>query len=133
MGIIKDLFEEKKLVWEGADYDFYTRICAILKGEGIKVQAFKLNQNVPKCKGDCLSCHAACDDFDENTPFYEKIGSGLSVDALEKPKPYDIYDIYVKISDEQRAKGIIAEQKQLRGGLHIDSDDREMTAEGDSA
>ena len=105
MGILRDIFEEKKKVWEGADIEFYELACSSLRESGMKIQAFKVNAKV-KCEGGCLGCKAGCNSFDEDTPFYKKIGAGISTDLMEK-NPVDIYDIFVKKSDEARASDII--------------------------
>ena len=105
MGFLRDLLEDKKKVWEGADTSFYAKACETLKASGMKIQAFKVAAKV-KCEGHCLGCKAGCHEFDEDTPFYEKIGSGISTNLIEENE-IDIYDIFVKKSDESRALEIL--------------------------
>ena len=101
MGLLRDIFEDKRKVWEGADTSFYAKACEALKNSGMKIQAFKVAAKV-KCEGHCLGCKAGCKEFDEDTPFYKKIGSGISTNLIEENE-VDIYDIFVKKSDESRA------------------------------
>ena len=108
MGFLRDIFEEKIEIWEGSDKERYDNICRDLKENGIKIQAFKVNQNKPKCDGNCASCVGATPESDDGIINYSALGAGCKDDILEKSKGYDIYAVYVKKSDITRAKSVIA-------------------------
>ena len=108
MGIIRDIFEEKIEIWEGPDKELYDKVCRSLKDNGIKIQAFKVNQNKPKCDGDCASCVGAAPKCEEGIINYNALGAGCKDDILEKSRGYDIYAIYVKKSDVSRARELMA-------------------------
>lgn len=110
MGLIRDIFEEKVMIWEGANMDLYNSVCNNLKANGIKIQAFKVNQDKPKCDGNCATCMGTLPESKQDNKSiinYDLLGTGCKDDLLEKPLGYDIYAIYVKKSDVSRARELM--------------------------
>ncbi|MCR5785301.1 MAG: hypothetical protein K6G40_06650 [Eubacterium sp.] len=107
MGFIRDIFEEKVKIWEGENKELYNTVCHNLKNAGIKVQAFKVNQNKPKCDGNCASCMGKAPESEDGIINYNALGTGCKDDILEKSTGYDIYAIYVKKSDVSQARGLM--------------------------
>ncbi len=104
MGFLRDIFEEKIEIWEGTDKKLYEDICQKLKQNGIKIQAFKVNQNKPKCDGNCAACVGATPEEDGGIINYNALGTGCKDDLLEKAIGVDKYAIYVKKSDVSGAR-----------------------------
>jgi len=107
MGILRDIFEEKVKLWEGTDEDLYKSYCEQLRGIGMKIQAFTVNQRTPKCNGNCATCMAVQNEREDEELGYKKLGRGCSDDILNPTKPYDIYNIFVKKSEEQKALDLL--------------------------
>ncbi len=106
MRALKKLFGVKEKLWEGADEKQWQNLCAQLGDSGIWTQAFRVNQETPKCSGNCSACASACN-FDEDTPVWEKMGSGFSDDLLKEKPDQDLYAIYVLKEDLQEAGRIL--------------------------
>jgi N-acetylglutamate synthase-like GNAT family acetyltransferase len=106
MGILRDIFEEKVKIWEGTDTEVYEQFCTTLKQSGMKIQAFKVNQERPKCNGNCAGC-AAMQQIPEGGESWEKIGSGLCDDLVEHGTGTDLFAIYVKKSEVEKAKQLL--------------------------
>ncbi|MCI8992182.1 MAG: hypothetical protein HFG80_05560 [Eubacterium sp.] len=106
MGFLRDLFEEKIQIWEGSDTTVYKEFCGRLKNAGMKIQAFKVNTNRPKCTGNCATC-AAMQEIPEGGESWEKIGSGLCDDLIGEHGKEEIFTIYVKKSDADRARALL--------------------------
>ncbi len=108
MGFLADIFAEKVLLWEGKDEELYEAYKTKLKEAKIKNSAFTKNQQTPKCDGNCGMCPMAAREFGTETPFYEKFGNACdsSVDILNKKESFEIYDIYVKKSEIDKAKNV---------------------------
>ena len=106
MGILSDIFSVKEKLWQGEDKTLYDSYCDTLKSAGLVIQAFKVNQERPKCNGNCATCPAR-GDFDENASFKEKLGSGFSADLLTPKGDREIYAIYVKKKELGKAQELI--------------------------
>lgn len=106
MGIISDIFSIKEKLWQGKEKHIYDRYCEVLRSAGLVIQAFKINQERPKCSGNCSTC-PACGGFDEDASFRDKLGSGVSADILTEKGDFDIYAIYVKKKEYQKALDLI--------------------------
>ena len=102
MGLLRDIFEEKVKIWEGPDEEVYDRYCKELRSAGIKIQAFIVNQKRPKCTGNCASCMEHLETYKTAEGEKIKLGAGCSDDLLTAGKPYDLYTIFVKKSEEQK-------------------------------
>jgi hypothetical protein len=102
MGILSDIFSVKEKLWQGEDKDLYDRYCEALRAGGLVIQAFKVNQERPKCSGNCATCPVRTQ-FDENATVRDKLGSGLSDDLLTHKGDSEIYAIYVKKKEFQKA------------------------------
>ncbi len=107
LGAFADFFAVKEEIFRGSNMDLIDQCCAELKAAGRFYQRIKINQETPKCDGNCAGC-AAMEQVDENTPMYKKIGIGCSSDLLTSREPYDIFAIYVKKSEEEQCRKIIA-------------------------
>lgn len=106
MGILSDIFSVKEKLWQGEDKALYDRYCKALRANGLVIQAFKVNQERPKCSGNCATCPVRTE-FDENATFRDKLGSGMSEDLLTHRGESEIYAIYVKKKEYQKAEEII--------------------------
>lgn len=106
MGILRDIFEEKIKIWEGPDEELYESYCKQLRAAKMKIQAFTVNQNTLKCSGNCANCAALNEKEDEELG-YKKLGRGCSDDLLNPKKDYDIYAIFVKKSEVQKAMNLL--------------------------
>ncbi|MBQ9157417.1 MAG: hypothetical protein IJ137_11635 [Eubacterium sp.] len=111
MGILSDIFSVKEKLWQGDDKPLYDKYCEMLRSAGLVIQAFKVNQERPKCNGNCATCPAR-GDYDENAGFREKLGSGFSADLLTKKGDSEIYAIYVKKKEFEKASRIISQIAQ---------------------
>ncbi|MBR0409846.1 MAG: hypothetical protein IJI25_02420 [Eubacterium sp.] len=107
MGIISDIFSVKEKLWQGEDKHLYDSYCEKLRSGGLVIQAFKVNQERPKCNGNCATCPAR-GSYDENAGFKEKLGSGFSADLLTHKGENEIYAIYVKKKEFEKAKELIS-------------------------
>ena len=107
MGILRDIFEEKVKIWEGTDQEAYESYCKELRAAGMKIQAFTVNQRTPKCNGKCATCMAVQNEKEDEELGYKKLGRGCSDDLLNAKKDYDIYTIFVKKSEEQKALDLL--------------------------
>lgn len=106
MGFFSDIFSIKEKIWQGRNIELYEKYCEALRSNGFKIQAFKINQERPKCTGNCAAC-AACGDIGEDVSFYDKLGSGCSDDLLTAKNGDDIYAIYVKQKDLEKAQQVL--------------------------
>ena len=107
MGILRDIFEEKVKIWEGSDLALYESYCKDLKKAGMKIQAFTVNQRTPKCSGNCATCMAVQNEKEDEELGYKKLGRGCSYDLLNAKEDYDIYNIFVKKSEEKKALDLL--------------------------
>lgn len=107
MGILRDIFEEKVKIWEGSDEEVYESYCQQLKSTGMKIQAFTVNQRTPKCSGNCATCMAIQNEQEDEELGYKKLGRGCSDDLLNAKQDYEIYTIFVKKSEEQKALDLL--------------------------
>lgn len=107
MGILRDIFEEKVKIWEGVDEEVYEAYCSELRDAGMKIQAFTVNQRTPKCNGNCATCMAVQNEKEDEELGYKKLGRGCSDDLLNSKKDYDIFTIFVKKSEEQKALDLL--------------------------
>lgn len=106
MGKLYDIFSVKEKLWQGDDKELYDRYCKVLRDAGLVIQAFKVNQERPKCSGNCATCPVRMD-FDENASFRDKLGSGFSADLLMPKGDHEIYAIYVKKKELEKARNLI--------------------------
>ncbi len=109
MGLLSDIFSIKEKLWQGEDKELYDSYCETLRHAGLVIQAFKVNQERPRCTGNCASCPAR-GSFGEDATFREKLGSGLSADLLTPAGDSEIYAIYVKkkeLKEAQRLTGLM--------------------------
>ena len=107
MGVLSDIFSVKEELWQGEDKELWSRYCKVLQDGGLVIQAFKRNQRRPKCNGNCATCPVR-QEFDENATFRDKLGSGLSDDLLMPGGEKDVYAIYVKKKEYQKAQDLIS-------------------------
>ena len=106
MGKLYDIFSVKEKLWQGEDKEVYDRYCRQLRDGGLVIQAFRVNQERPRCNGNCATCPVRTD-FDEHASFRDKLGSGLSADLLSPKGPSEIYAIYVKKKELKAAKDLV--------------------------
>lgn len=106
MGFFSDIFSIKEKIWQGRNKELYEKYCEVLKENGFRIQAFKINQERPKCNGNCATC-AACGGIEEDASFYDKLGSGCSDDLLTAKSGDDIYAIYVKQKELEKAQQVL--------------------------
>ncbi len=106
MGKLYDIFSIKEKLWQGEDKELYDRYCKQLRDGGLVIQAFKVNQERPKCSGNCATCPVR-KEFSEDASFRDKLGSGLSDDLLTHKGESEIYAIYVKKKEYQKAMELI--------------------------
>jgi len=106
MGILSDIFSVKEKLWQGEDKELYDSYCSRLRSEGLVIQAFRVNQERPKCNGNCATCPAR-GNYDENAGFKDKLGIGFSADLLTPKGENEIYAIYVKKKELSKARKIL--------------------------
>ena len=106
MGILTDFFAAKEELLRTSDMEAIELGCRTLKEAGMFYQKVRINQETPKCDGNCAGC-AAMEQVDEDAPMYKKIGVGCSSDLLNPKGDKEIYAIYVKQSELDKAREIL--------------------------
>ena len=105
MGFFSDIFSIKEKVWVGVDQEAYQAILAALKQAGIKTEAFKVNQANPQCFGNCAACGGTCGAKETHLELETK-GTNIA-ERIASGEKIDVYTVYVKQKEQDRAKSII--------------------------